>query len=196
MKLIVGLGNPGFKYTNSRHNVGFAVLKALAAEKRAGFKRSILNRSFLAKIRYEGSLVILAMPHTYMNLSGSAVKRLAGKFNVGLEELLVVCDDMDLELGRIKIRPKGSSGGHRGLQSIIDSLKSDNFSRLRVGIGRPGQDLDPSEYVLDSFSRKEKIYLKDVIERAASSALSWVLKGVAETMNSFNRNAIELERRA
>ncbi|MGD0336229.1 MAG: aminoacyl-tRNA hydrolase [Candidatus Omnitrophota bacterium] len=196
MKLIVGLGNPGFKYTNSRHNVGFAVLKALAAEKRAGFKRSILNRSFLAKIRYEGSLVILAMPHTYMNLSGSAVKRLAGKFNVGLEELLVVCDDMDLELGRIKIRPKGSSGGHRGLQSIIDSLKSDNFSRLRVGIGRPAQDLDPSEYVLDSFSRKEKIYLKDAIERAASSALSWVLKGVAETMNTFNRNTVELERRA
>ena len=187
MKLIVGLGNPGIKYANSRHNAGFSVIKALAAGKRAVFKRDSSVSSFLAKIKFGGRDIVLAMPFTYMNLSGAAVKRLIRKYKAGLDDLLVVCDDLDLDFGRIKIRPSGSSGGHRGLQSIIDSLQDNEFARLRVGIGRPGEDADPSEYVLDSFSGKEKAQLKEATEKASSCALSWSWKGIAQTMNTFNK---------
>ena len=135
MKLIVGLGNPGRQYADSRHNIGFLVLRALAAD--AVFKREPNVFSLTAKIRINREAHLLALPLTFMNLSGSAVEALCDKFDISLSDLLIVCDDLDLEFGSMRLKAKGSSAGHRGIQSIIESLGSNDFARLRIGIGRP-----------------------------------------------------------
>jgi len=121
-----------------------------------------------------------------MNLSGVAVKALLKKYKVASENLLVVCDDLDLEPGRIKIRPSGTSAGHRGLESIIEQIATREFSRLRIGIGRPPGSTDPAEYVLRGFSRREKPLIDQVREKAVECCISWVEKGIEETMNMFN----------
>lgn len=186
MKLIVGLGNPGLIYAGSRHNIGFAVLKFLASSLKVSFKRdnSVLALTGLSKFGRKD--LILAMPQTFMNLSGVAVKSLLKKFKAKPEDLLVVCDDLDLDLGRIKIRQNGSSGGHRGLNSIIEHLGTQNFNRLRIGIGRPNGRTDAAEYVLESFLNKEKLIVQEVKVDALNCCLSWAEKGIVETMNTFN----------
>lgn len=191
MKLIVGLGNPGRLYIDSRHNIGFSVIKSLAKIYKISLKKG--NFSLSGKAEIGGQNVILAMPLTFMNLSGTVVAGLLKKYRIDLSNLLVVCDDLDLEFGRLKLRPSGSSGGHRGLKSIIDSVASHGFVRLRIGIGRPFQDIDASDYVLSHFSRKEKAQVRQIIEKAGECCQSWVTRGVTETMNIFNkrRNADE-----
>ena len=187
MRLIVGLGNPGLAYAGSRHNIGFAVLKSLASSLKVVLKRD--NSSFaLVGIAKPGQqALILALPQTFMNLSGIAVKSLLKKFKAKPENLLVVCDDLDLELGRMKIRQLGSSGGHRGLTSIIEHLGTQNFNRLRIGIGRPKNAADAAEYVLSGFLRKEKMIIQEVKEDALNCCMSWAEKGIVETMNTFNK---------
>jgi len=187
MKLIVGLGNPGRLYVNSRHNAGFFVLGELEAAHKIRCKKEKGIQALTARLRLEEPAV-LAMPLTFMNLSGSAVKALMYKYDVALSELLVVCDDMDLELGRIKIRPGGSSGGHNGLNSIIDCLDSRDFSRLRVGIGRPDTKNEAKDYVLSAFKRKEKGLFLESIDRASKCVESWLERGMNKTMNEFNAN--------
>ncbi|MFH0918484.1 MAG: aminoacyl-tRNA hydrolase, partial [Candidatus Omnitrophota bacterium] len=130
-KLIVGLGNSGLIYAGSRHNIGFAVLKSLARSLKMNFKRDSSVWALVAKDKLLSQEVVLALPQTYMNLSGKAVKALLKRFKVNLPDLLVVCDDLDLELGQIKIRPQGSSGGQHGLESIIEHLGTQDFNRLR-----------------------------------------------------------------
>jgi len=130
---------------------------------------------------------VLALPQTFMNLSGVAVKQLLRKYKISPENLLVVCDDLDLELGRIKIRESGSSGGHRGLKSIIDSLGNKDFSRLRIGIGRPGGKEDAADYVLSSFTKKETETVNSVVNNACDCVNSWVAQGIDRTMNIFNQ---------
>ena len=190
IKLIVGLGNPGIIYASSRHNVGFMVLKSLASSLKINFKRDSLVCALVAKNKLFEQEVVLALPQKYMNLSGIAVKALLKKFKVDLKDLLVVCDDLDLELGIIKIRAQGSSGGQRGLESIIEHLGTQDFCRLRIGIGRPKSSQDAARYVLSGFLRKEKTVIQQALEDARSCAVSWVEKGIAETMNIFNKQPV------
>lgn len=195
MKLIVGLGNPGRLYIDSRHNIGFSVVKLLAKIYKISLKKEEGNLSLSGKVKISGQNVILAMPLTFMNLSGIAVAGLLKKYKIESGNLLVVCDDLDLEFGRLKLRPSGSSGGHRGLKAIIDSVGSQRFARLRIGIGRPpaSEDIEASEYVLSAFNRKEKAAVRQIIEKAGECCQAWVREGVTETMNIFNkrRNANE-----
>lgn len=186
MKLIVGLGNPGKIYAESRHNAGFQVLRALAKDCGADLKKDNAAFSLSGKCRIGASGVILALPLTFMNLSGLAVRALLKKHKIKLEDLLVVSDDLDLEFGRIKIRSGGGSAGHRGLKSVISSVKSRDFCRLRLGIGRPDEAEDAAEYVLSPFSAREKEGLTDMLQRAVDCCGSWVIRGKAETMNRFN----------
>lgn len=189
MKLIIGLGNPGILYKDSRHNIGFSVIRQLARQEKIPLKK---ERGILAiggKGKIEGAEVYLAMPLTYMNLSGSAVISLFEKYKKEIEDILVVSDDLDIEFGRLKVRPAGSSAGHRGLQSIIDVLGSDEFARLRVGIGRPNEKAETTKYVLSRFNKAEKIELKEIINRSAECCKTWVTKGVTECMNLFNKRS-------
>jgi len=185
--LIVGLGNPGLIYAQSRHNIGFAVLKFLASSLKINFKRDSSVSSLVAMGKLHQQDVVLALPQTYMNLSGIAVKALFKKFKVNEKDLLVVCDDLDLELGKIKIRPQGSSGGQRGVESIIERLGRKDFCRLRIGIGRPKSSQDAAKYVLAGFLRKEKPAVKQIEEDALSCCMSWVENGIVRTMNIFNK---------
>lgn len=187
MKLIVGLGNPGRDYLDTRHNIGFSVLRSLAQDYKAEFKREGRIAAFSVRVRLASHVAILAMPQTFMNLSGQAVSALLKKYKLELADLLVVCDDLDLEFGRIRLRQLGSSGGHRGLESIIQALGSFDFARLRVGIGRPDKRNDAAEFVLDRFNKQEKEQLKEIVEKAADCCRTWVNDGIARTMNAFNQ---------
>jgi len=193
MKLIVGLGNPGNIYANTRHNIGSSVVKALAKSHKIFFKKENSASSLNAKARLDGKNVILALPLTFMNLSGVALAGLVKKYKIDLDNLLVVCDDLDLEFGRLKLRPAGSSGGHKGLESIIEYLGSDGFSRLRIGIGRPVGYSDASDYVLSHFSKREKEQISRMINQASLCCESWVTNGIIETMNSFNKRSKQNE---
>jgi len=191
MKLIIGLGNPGSLYRDSRHNIGFGVVKALAGNYRGSFKRESGVAALTARIRITGRPVLLALPLTYMNLSGIAAGGLLKKYRLDLLSLLVVCDDLDLGLERLKIKSSGSCGGHRGLESVINILGSQNFSRLRLGVGRPPKSIDPAEYVLAAFSKKEKEAARRAIEKAAACCETWVNNGINESMSIFNKRSSE-----
>lgn len=189
MKLIVGLGNPGKIYSYSRHNIGFSAVKALSKFYKVALKKDKAAFSLSAKCKIKNQNIILATPVTFMNLSGLAVKALLKKYRIDLENLLVVCDDLDLELGRQKIRASGSSGGHQGLKSVIDSLKSDRFSRLRIGIGRPQINTEVKDYVLSPFTQQERGQVKKIIAEASLCCRVWVREGVTKSMNIFNQGA-------
>ncbi|OQB08978.1 MAG: Peptidyl-tRNA hydrolase [Candidatus Omnitrophica bacterium ADurb.Bin205] len=190
MKLIVGLGNPGLQYVGSRHNIGFEVVRYLAKMHKVTLKKEKGVQALSVKIRFDSLGVILALPLTYMNLSGEAVRHLLKKYKVAVSDLLVVYDDLDLEFGRIKIRSSGVSAGHRGVESIIGILKGRNdFNRIRIGIGRPS-DKNASDFVLARFNRREKANLPGIIDRAAQCCKEWAEEGVDCAMNSFNRKDI------
>lgn len=187
MKLIVGLGNPGRVYANTRHNIGFMAVNALANDYAIALKKDKQVYALAGKVKIGGKDVLLAEPVTFMNLSGVALKALLNKYKIEPQDILVICDDLDLEFGRLKIKKSGSSGGHRGLKSIIDSLATKQFNRLRIGIGRPLNEIAASEYVLGNFSKKEKKSLPWIIEEACDCAKSWVGQGIAKTTDSFNK---------
>lgn len=189
MRLIVGLGNPGRKYAATRHNIGVRVVKALAQRCKLSFKEKI-GFSLCARGKIAEEEFLLALPQLFMNLSGKAVFSLIEEFQLKPQDILVVCDDVDLEVGRLRIRPSGSSGGHRGLLSIIDSLKTEEFARLRVGIGRPkDKDTDLADYVLGTFTAHEKAKVKEALKLAVDCCLLWLKKGVAEAMNKYNKRS-------
>jgi len=189
VKLIVGLGNPGDIYVDSRHNIGFSAVKALAKAHKISLKKDSSASSLSGKGKIGGQNVILAIPLTFMNLSGVAVRALLKKYKIDLQSLLVVVDDLDLEFGRQKIRSSGSSAGHRGLDSIIDYLGTQHIARLRIGIGRPKANIDSREYVLSRFSKKEKEQLRNILDNAADCCKAWLTKGITEAMNIFNRRS-------
>lgn len=182
----MGLGNPGRAYKDSRHNIGFSAVKALAKIYKVALAKNKAAFSLNAKVKIKGENVILAVPLTFMNLSGKAVEALLKKHKINSENLLVVCDDLDLEFGRLKIRPGGSSGGHRGIESVIRSLKTSEFARLRIGIGRGKADLDVSRYVLSPFSNIEKKERDKIIDKACNCCRVWVSEGILKSMNFFN----------
>jgi PTH1 family peptidyl-tRNA hydrolase len=185
-KLIVGLGNPGPRYSHTRHNVGFSVVSAL------GERHRIRGRSRGPSIVGEGEIagqaVVLAQPTTMMNLSGKAVAQLVRSMNLrDLQNLLVVYDEMDLPLGTLRLRARGSAGGHNGIKSVIHALGTQDFPRLRVGVSRPPPDLDPVDYVLTRFRPEEKPVLEQAISAAADAIEWWVHAGTDDTMNRFNQ---------
>ena len=186
LALIVGLGNPGSEYASHRHNVGFMVIDALAESHGLSFARHKAAKARVAEGHIGARPVLLAKPQTYMNLSGKTVLRLHREREIPPECILVVCDDLDLPLGRLRIRPKGGSGGQKGLRSIIDLLDSQDFARLRVGIDRPAGSLDPAEYVLQPFAKEEKAVVTDALERAALAVETWLADGIVAAMDRFN----------
>ncbi|MBC8249886.1 MAG: aminoacyl-tRNA hydrolase [Anaerolineales bacterium] len=183
-KLIVGLGNPGRKYAGNRHNIGFQCLDRLAEAWGLSFSRR-KHKALLAQGEIAGLKVILAKPQTFMNLSGDAVERLARFYKLPPENILVIYDDLDLPLGRVRLRPEGGSGGHKGMKSIVEHLGTNGFPRLRVGIGRPTHG-DPVDYVLDDFAPDEQIAIEEAYERVVSTVELWLTEGIATAMNRYN----------
>ena len=190
MKLIVGLGNPGRKYEKNRHNLGFMCLNHFARTHAIKFdKRQAGARTGSGEAG--GSQVILARPQTYMNQSGLAVSRLVGKFKVNLDDLLVIHDDLDLPTGKIRLRRGGSSGGHKGIDSVATELGSQGFVRLRVGIGRPDDLTDIAEadiidYVLGNFTPDEKQVITQALPGVSEAILCLLNEGLTVAMNKYN----------
>ena len=185
MYLIVGLGNPGKKYEGSRHNLGFQVIERLS-QRFSGVKPEYKHEALVAVTYFMDIPVMLAQPLTYMNLSGRAVKALVRNYHVDLEHLMVVYDDLDLPPGTIRLRGMGGSGGHRGLQSIIDAIGTDSFPRLRIGIGGAPDYMDPAEYVLVPADDKEQVVLDDAVTYSADAVLHYIEFGLEAAMNKFN----------
>jgi PTH1 family peptidyl-tRNA hydrolase len=183
-RLIVGLGNPGRKYAGNRHNVGFQCLDRLAEAWGLSFSKR-KHKALLAQGEIVGLKTILAKPQTFMNLSGEAVERLARFYELPPEGLLVIYDDLDLPLGKIRLRPEGGSGGHKGMKSIIEHLGTGGFPRLRVGIGRPAHG-DPEDYVLSDFAPDEWMAIEEAYERAVSAVELWLAEGIVAAMNRYN----------
>jgi len=186
VKLIAGLGNPGRKYENSRHNIGFRVTDKLAYKYKAKLKHNIFSKSRQTNISMLSEDVVIIQPLTYMNLSGGCVAHFYKKLNLNPQDLLVIYDDISLSLGKIRLRPGGSSGGHNGVESIIAALKNEEFSRLRVGIQTESLPENLSEYVLSGFNKEEEDIIEGVIDTAVSACESWLRDGTETAMNKFN----------
>jgi PTH1 family peptidyl-tRNA hydrolase len=183
-RLIVGLGNPGREHSKNRHNVGFQALERVASRYRLSFD-SVEFHGLLAHGEIEGEPVILLKPLSYMNRSGGVVKSVMSRYKIKLSNLFLIYDDLDLPLGRMRVRPRGGSAGHRGMESVISSLGSDGMARLRIGIGRPYKD-PPEEYVLQDFSPEESITMETAYEKAVASVACFIREGINVCMNEYN----------
>lgn len=184
MKMIVGLGNPGPRYQYTRHNVGFMAIDGFA--RRLGMR--VDNLKFKALYEKKGDL-LLVKPQTFMNLSGEAVQPLMNYFKVDPKNLLVVYDDMDIQLGDLRIKPRGSAGGHNGMKSIITLLGTQDFPRVRIGIGRPSPSMDVVNYVLQIFATDEMPLITETLKNTVDALESWVNDGLDLTMNKYNQRA-------
>ena len=187
--LIVGLGNPGREYTQTRHNFGFMLIDRLTLRLNArGMK--VQSKAIVINAQYEGRKLILAKPQTYMNLSGQSVQGLVRFYKLPLEHVLVAHDDLDLPFCTIRMRPGGGPGGQKGIKSTIDQLGTPEFARLRLGIDRPPGRMDAAAYVLQDFTQKELLTVSETLDRAADAALTWALEGLNAAMNKFNGNTL------
>lgn len=181
--ILIGLGNPGPKYGGTRHNVGFMCIDRIAAQ--AGIQlKDRRKAAAIGEGRVEDRLMVLAKPRTFVNRSGQAVRYLLDRYHADPTSLLIILDDMDLPLGKIRLRASGGSGGHNGLNSINDSVKTDAYSRLRVGIGRP--ESDTIEHVLNQFTDGEVNLLNEGLGLAVQAAETWLESGIDHAMNHFN----------
>ena len=186
MKLIVGLGNPELRYTGTRHNIGFDVVDHLAKQSNATFSSGKGNYRF-AKISAPGGPLIVVKPMTYMNLSGHAVVAAMNFYKIVKEELLVICDDVNIPLGTVRIRAKGSAGGQNGLKHIIESLGSEEFARLRVGVGTEILPVSLSSFVLSKFGEDEKKTVDRIIPACVDAVLAFASNGIGYAMNHYNK---------
>jgi PTH1 family peptidyl-tRNA hydrolase len=184
VKAIVGLGNPGSQYKGTRHNVGFEVVDELARRESVGFE-SAPAEALIAKWRRPEGAVLLVKPLTFMNLSGQAVGELARYFKIEVADLIVVVDEVQLPLGKLRARTRGSAGGHNGLKSIIAHL-GDEFSRLRVGVGRGGDQRNLADHVLSRFEKDEAAEVERMTARAADAAEMFITSGIEAVKNAFN----------
>lgn len=184
IKLIVGLGNPGARYARSRHNVGFLIVERFARTHAFDFARKRFNAE-IAEGTIGDSRVMIAKPQTFMNLSGEAVGKLFAFYKIAPHDLIVVYDDLDLPLGKMRMRPQGSAGGHHGMESIIARIGTSNFPRLRVGIGRPNPDADV-DHVLSNFDADEHDVMDETFVRAVEAIDTWLVDGITKAMNKFN----------
>ena len=183
-RIIIGLGNPGEQYARSRHNIGFMVLEALAGDAGGQWQRSSLSRT--CRIVLNGCSVLLAEPLTYMNHSGKAVHALLTNLHRKPQDLLLVFDDLNLPFGRIRIRERGTAGGHHGLESILNILETDEIVRVRLGIGEERMPEDKADFVLSDFPKQKQPELDDMILKAGNAVKSILLDGVSKTMAIFN----------
>ena len=184
--LIVGLGNPGKEYERSRHNCGFRALDILAASLTCKVDKGKFQGLY-GQCTYEGKKLLLLKPQTYMNLSGRSVLQLSAYFHIPPQRIIVLFDDISLPPGRLRVRADGSAGGHNGIKSIISELGSQDFPRVKIGVGaKPTPDYDLADWVLSSFSAQEEKALEPALENAAKAALSIIDRGIAETANRFN----------
>jgi PTH1 family peptidyl-tRNA hydrolase len=184
VKLIVGLGNPGAQYKGTRHNIGFAVIDEIARRAAIGFE-SAPAEAVIARWRRPEGGALLAKPLTFMNLSGQAVGEIARYFKVDVPDLLIVVDEAQLPLGKLRARARGSAGGHNGLKSVIAHL-GDDFSRLRIGVGRGEQQRDLADHVLSRFEKEEAAEVERMTTRAADAAEMFITSGIEAVMNAFN----------
>jgi PTH1 family peptidyl-tRNA hydrolase len=184
--VVIGIGNPGRRYERTRHNIGYAIVEALA--ERGGWEwRPEGERAEAARGRCAGARLLLVKPLTYVNLTGTIMPRLLGELDDPATDLMVVADDLDLPLGRLRMRASGRSGGHRGLDSVIEALGSSRFPRLRVGIGRP-QEAEAADYVLGRFAPDEREAARAAVTRAADALECWIERGMDRAMNEYNRD--------
>ena len=183
--LIIGLGNIGTEYAGTRHNIGFDVAHAFVEKHGGTFKVDRL--AYVAEVKWKGKQFVCICPTTYMNLSGRAVRELLGFYKVPVSDLLVIHDDMDLPVGRIRLRSRGSSGGHNGIRSIIAEIGTEEFWRLKVGIGRPPAAWDPARFVLASFTNDEIKPLEEALTRAVAAVKLWLRGESSQAMNLYNR---------
>lgn len=185
--LIIGLGNPGREYRNTRHNVGFMVLDRIAERLGKEFSR-IQFKALITTGIYHNCKIILAKPQTFMNKSGIPTKSLKNFYKLDLDELLIVYDDIDLPFGTIRIKQSGGSAGHKGMNSIIQHLSTQDFSRLRLGVGRPEGEKQAANYVLKPFSKEEESLLDAFVDSAADAALLTIDSGTSDAMTKFNKS--------
>lgn len=182
---IIGLGNPGRQYDGTRHNVGFMVVDELATRLNVRLRQRRC-KSRLAIVDFNGISLLLAKPMTFMNLSGDAVKCIVHQFSLEAQRLLIILDDANLPLGRIRIRAGGSHGGHRGLKSVIEALGSEDVPRLRIGIGAPPHGVDMVTFVLSPFEPHELNIIREALTKAADAAIACVTDGIEKAMSKFN----------
>ena len=185
MKIIAGLGNPGLQYAKTKHNVGFMLLDALAQHLGASPWKEAFT-SLISEVRSDGEKIFLVKPQTYMNESGAAIGPMLVYYKVGLEDLIVVHDDMDIPAGMIRIRKKGGSGGHNGIKSIIAHVGGENFPRIRIGIGRPLSGWSVIDHVLAPFSSEDIPHIRTAIEMLLPAVSTMVTNGVDLAMNRYN----------
>lgn len=186
--MLVGLGNPGLPYERSRHNTGFRAIDTLCARLGCRVDR-VRSKALTGTCELAGQKVLLVKPVTYMNLSGVAVRALADYYRIPPAHILVIFDDISLPVGKLRVRPGGSAGGHNGIKSIIAELGTQDFPRVKVGVGaKPHPDYDLADWVLSSFTSAEEKLLVPTLERAVEAAESVIAHGVPETMNRFNGN--------
>jgi PTH1 family peptidyl-tRNA hydrolase len=188
VKIIVGLGNPGTQHRMSRHNIGFQVVDRFAQINhipiRAKRFKSLYGTGWI-----DFQQVVLSKPMTFMNRSGEAAKKATDFFHLGMEDLAVVHDDLDLPFGRLRFKRRGGDGGHQGVRSIIERMGGNNFLRLKVGIGRPPQGMDSADYVLEVFDRTEQSLLDQILSQAAESLRVMLLEGLEKAMNQFQKKS-------
>jgi PTH1 family peptidyl-tRNA hydrolase len=185
VKLIVGLGNPGRKYAETRHNIGFSVIAGLAGRHGQGRTRSKFHAEYL-DADIDGQRAVLLCPQTYMNRSGLSVREACDFFQVPTGDLLVICDDFNLPLAKLRFRSKGSAGGQKGLQDVIRCLGTDQFSRLRIGIGAPPEKWEITDFVLSRFSADEAKWTDQAVSLAVTAVADWCREGTAYCMNQYN----------
>lgn len=192
--LIVGLGNPGKEYANTRHNAGFMLVEKLAEDWGVNWTAEKKFDSKVAKAERDGKKLILCEPQTFMNASGEAVRAMSGFFHLAPEKILLVVDDADLPFGGIRLRSSGSSGGHHGLESVEKHLGTREFPRLRIGIGRKDSSRQITNYVLGQFAKSEAELLGKVLSRAAAQVECWAREGIAKAMSRFNGAVNQVEK--
>ena len=184
--IVIGLGNPGTKYENTRHNVGFNTIDLLSSK--YGIKVSKLKHKALhGEGKIEGERVILVKPQTFMNLSGESVREIIEWYKVPLKNMILIVDDIDLAVGKVRIRSKGSAGTHNGMRSILYHIQSEDFPRIRIGIGRPPEGWDLADFVLSRFTEEERKEVNESITNAATAVTSIISTDVESTMNKYNK---------
>lgn len=192
MKIVVGLGNPGLKYEFTRHNIGFRIVDSLARDIEVEFKKVKSYYSLISRGMVNNHKVMLVKPQTFMNLSGRAVSKAVSYYKIPIQDLLIVYDDLNLELGQIRIRKKGSAGGHKGIESIIQYLHSEEIPRLRIGIGNPLANFDfyYVSYVLSNFNNEEKDKIGEVIQLSTDAIKTVIEDGLEKAMRKYNRKLL------
>lgn len=188
MKLVVGLGNPGRRYEATRHNVGYEVVEELARRHATGRPKTAFHGEVI-EADLGGTRILLLEPHTYMNRSGDSVAAALNFYKLDPAALLIVCDDINLPLGKLRMRARGSSGGQKGLADVARRLATEEFARLRIGVGVVPAGWDAAKYVLGRFANDERPAIDEAIQRAADAVVVWVRQGAEAAMNQFNRDA-------